>query len=173
MKDLSLLYSERRVWASYLFPGRDKRGSHSCPPSLPPPCSSTLAWWCSGTGRYRRSLHRLSCSSTLSSPLVKDWVGALEWQFWGYYWLSTVKQTINFGQAWTFTSGGRREIASGDINAATLRLIPAGGAAPSPASAEPAHSSEGMSSGISPLICRLSQMETLACESTHHSLSHD
>lgn len=89
--------------------------------------------------------------------------------------LLAVDDKINhyFGQAGTFTSGGQREIASGDINAATLRLIPAGGAAPSLASAEPAHSSEGMSSGISPLICWLNQMETLACESTHHSLSHD
>lgn len=64
-------------------------------------------------------------------------------------------------------------MASRDIDAAMLRLIPAGGAAPLATSAEPAHSSEGMSSGISPLICWLNQMETLACESTHHSLSHD
>lgn len=84
-----------------------------------------------------------------------------------------IKESSYIGQVWAFANGGRHEIGQGDVIPASPRLIPAGGGAPSAASAEPAHLSEGMSSGISPLICRLNQMETLACESTHHSLSHD
>lgn len=57
----------------YLFLGQDRRGSRSCPPSLPPPCSSTLAWWCFETRRCRRSWHHSSYSNTLSSPRLREW----------------------------------------------------------------------------------------------------
>lgn len=100
--NLSLLFSERQMWSSYLSLGQGKRGSHSCPPSLPPLCSSTPALWCSGTERYRRSLHRLGCNNTLSSPLAKDRMEALEWEFWRYYWLQMIKETftlVRFGHS--------------------------------------------------------------------------
>lgn len=171
VKHLSLLFfPERQMWTLYLSLGQGKRGSHSCPPSLPPLYSSTPAWWCSGTERYRRSLHRLGCNNTLSSPLAKDRVEARGWEYWRYYCLQMIKEPFYFGQVWPFTFRGQREIEQGDIHAAPH---PCRWCSAITASAEPAHLSEGMSSGISPLICWLNQMETLACESTHHSLSHD
>lgn len=91
-------FSERRLWSLYLSLGQDKRGSHSCPPSLLPPCSSTPAWWCSGTERYRRSSHRLGCNNTLSSPLAKVWMEALEWGYWRYYWLQMIKETFTLSR---------------------------------------------------------------------------
>lgn len=42
------------------------------------------------------------------------------------------KRNLYFGQVWAFTFRRQSEIEHGDINAATLHLIPAGGAAPSP-----------------------------------------
>lgn len=109
--------SERRMWSSYLSLGEDKRGSHSCPPSLLPPCSSTPAWWCSGTERYRRSLHRLGCNNTPSSPPAKGRVEALGWGHWRYYWLQMRKET--------FTLVRREHPPSGDSvkeSRATLTL---------------------------------------------------
>lgn len=42
------------------------------------------------------------------------------------------KETFTLGQVWAFTFREQREIEQGDTNAATLHLIPAGGAAASP-----------------------------------------
>lgn len=40
------------------------------------------------------------------------------------------KRNLYFGQVWAFTFRGQRELEQGDINAATLHLIPADGAPP-------------------------------------------
>lgn len=61
----------------YHFLGQDRRGFHSCPPSLLQPCSSTPAWWCCETRRCRRSLRHSDYSNTPSSPLLR-W-GTQEW----------------------------------------------------------------------------------------------
>lgn len=42
------------------------------------------------------------------------------------------KRNLYFGQVYSFVLRGQREIEQGDMNAATLHLIPAGGAALSP-----------------------------------------
>lgn len=68
LNDLSSLLMCCQGASGHLFQGRDRGESRSCPPSRPPPCSSTLPWWCSETGRCRRSWRRSGCSSTPSSP---------------------------------------------------------------------------------------------------------
>lgn len=73
LNDLSAALMCCREASGHLFRGWDTGESRSCRPSRPPPCSSTPPWWCSETGRCRRSWRRPGCSSTPSSPPPRWW----------------------------------------------------------------------------------------------------